>query len=110
MPELNKAALEGIGAARHASVLFDAESGVETGGGAGEWAGGAGAGDFGAGAGDFGAGAGVGDFGAGAADFGGAVAAAGVDAVMGAAGAVLELPEELAPQPLSAAIKNKSVS
>jgi hypothetical protein len=86
---LNRASLEGIGAARHASPLFDAETGVETGVATG---GGAGAGPMG---------------------FDGAtgVAAGGVDVVKEATGPVVVSLEELpAPQPLSAENKNIRVS
>jgi hypothetical protein len=87
--ELNKAALEGIGAARQASPLLDVASGFET--GAGEEAGGGGAE---------------------AVAGGGAVTAAagGGDAVIEAGGAAESPEEPLAPQPLSAATKNRSPS
>jgi hypothetical protein len=87
--ELNKAALEGIGAARQASALLDVESGAET--GAGEEAGG----------------------GADAAEAGGGpatAAAGGGETVIEAGGAVESLEEPLSPQPLSAATKNRSAS
>ncbi|HEY2463775.1 MAG TPA: hypothetical protein VGI32_06925 [Steroidobacteraceae bacterium] len=113
MGELNKASLEGIGAARQASPLFEAESGVATGDGAGVVAGVVAG--FGAGVGaGFGAGVGAGEgagFGAGVV-VGGfvAVVAGGVDDVIGAAGVVVESLEEPAPQPLSTEIRNRSVS
>jgi hypothetical protein len=86
--ELNKAALEGIGAARQASPLLDVESGFATGAGV-EAGGGAEAAEAGGGA---------------------ATAAAGGDAVIEAGGAVESFEEPLAPQPLSAATKNRSAS
>jgi hypothetical protein len=90
---LNRVSLEGIGAARHASPLFDAETGVETGGGDGDGAGAGATGFDGAGAGAMG------------------VAAGGFDVVNAATGAVVVSLEELpAPQPLSAAIRNIRVS
>jgi hypothetical protein len=88
---LNKAALEGIGAARQASPLLDVESGFETGGGAGLEAGG---------------GADVVEAGGGAAT----AAAGGGDAVVEAGGAAESLEEPLAPQPLSAARQNRSAT
>jgi hypothetical protein len=86
--ELNKAALEGIGAARQASPLLDVESGFET--GAGVEAGGGAEAEAGGGA--------------------ATAAAGGGDAVIEAGGAAESLEEPLAPQPLSAAIKNRSAS
>jgi hypothetical protein len=98
LDELNKVALEGIGAARQASPLLEVERGVET------------AAFDGAGA-----AAGVGEAGAGVGAAG--VVATGVVAVGGgdvgfAAGAadVESLEDPLDPQPLSAAIKNRSAS
>ncbi|MEO9055726.1 MAG: hypothetical protein ABI356_12555 [Steroidobacteraceae bacterium] len=99
---MNKTALEGIGAARHASPLLVAESGAETGGGAG-------AGD---GLGGAGAGAGLGAVGVVGVGVsaGDGVAAGAVDAVIEPACAAVESLEEPPPQPLSAATRDKSVS
>jgi len=88
---LNKVALEGIGAARQASPLLEVESGVET------TAAFEGAGDA----------AGVGEVGAG----GAATVAGGGGVVIEAGGAAAESLLELpAPQPPSAATKNRSAS
>jgi hypothetical protein len=85
--ELNKAALEGIGAARQASPLLDVESGLETGAGA----------ETGCGA---------------EAEAGGAATAAagGGGVVIEAGGAAESLEEPLDPQPLSAATQTRSAS
>jgi hypothetical protein len=92
---LNRASLEGIGAARHASPLFDAETGVATGGGAG--------------AGPMGCDGATGFVGAGVGFAGDA--AGGVDVVNEATEPVVVSLEELpAPQPLSAENKNIRVS
>jgi hypothetical protein len=90
--ELNKVALEGIGAARQASPSLDVESGAKT------------AAFVGADAADVAAGAGVG---VGAA----AVAAGGGVVIEAGGGAVVEsLEEPPSPQPPSAATKNKNPS
>ena len=91
MVELNKVALEGIGAARQASALLEVESGAKT------------AAFVGADAADVAAGAGV--------DVGAAVVDAGGGVVIEAGGAVVEsLEEPPSPQPPSAATKNKNPS